>query len=58
MGLHQQSALRPFWDGLTDEFGQESQRTMMIADNTVTCSDGMEQVEENLERWRYWTAKK
>lgn len=47
--LHQRSALRPFQDRLTDEFGQESPWTMMIADDTVTCSDSSEQVEENLD---------
>lgn len=45
--LHQRSALRPFQDRLTDEFGQESPWTMMIADDTGTCSDSREQVEEN-----------
>lgn len=55
VGLHQRSPLRPFQDRLTDEFGQESPWTTMIADDTVTCSDSREQVEENLD-FKYLTS--
>ncbi|GLD52571.1 myosin-IIIa-like protein [Lates japonicus] len=40
-------------DRLTDEVRQESPWTMMFADDIVICSESREQVEENLERWRY-----
>ena len=58
VGLHQGSALSPFlfammMDRLTDEVRQESQWTMMFADDIVICSERKEQVERSLERWRY-----
>ncbi|KAK3570154.1 hypothetical protein QTP86_012696 [Hemibagrus guttatus] len=56
--LHQGSALSPFlfaivMDQLSEEVRQESPRTMMFADDIVICSESREQVEENLERWRF-----
>ncbi|KAK3511623.1 hypothetical protein QTP70_013577 [Hemibagrus guttatus] len=58
VGLHQGSALSPFlfaivMDQLSEELRQESPWTMMFADDIVICSESMEQVEENLERWRF-----
>ncbi|KAK3553332.1 hypothetical protein QTP70_000849 [Hemibagrus guttatus] len=58
MGLHQGSALSPFlfaivMDQLFEEVRQESPWIMMFADDIVICSESMEQVEENLERWRF-----
>ncbi|KAK3570020.1 hypothetical protein QTP86_009157 [Hemibagrus guttatus] len=58
VGLHQRSALSPFlfaivMDQLSEEVRQESPWTMMFADNIVICSESREQVEENLERWRF-----
>ncbi|KAK3514971.1 hypothetical protein QTP70_000740 [Hemibagrus guttatus] len=58
VGLHQGSALRPFlfaivMDQLSEEVRQESPWTMMFADDIVICSESREQVEENLERWRF-----
>ncbi|KAK3573586.1 hypothetical protein QTP86_028798 [Hemibagrus guttatus] len=58
VGLHQGSALSPFlfaivMDQLSEEVRQESPWTMMLADDIVICSDSREQVEENLERWRF-----
>ncbi|KAK3561048.1 hypothetical protein QTP86_026390 [Hemibagrus guttatus] len=58
VGLHQGSALSPFlfaivMDQLSEEVRQESPWTMMFADDIVICSDSREQVEENLERWRF-----
>ncbi|MCI4382174.1 hypothetical protein PGIGA_G00260740 [Pangasianodon gigas] len=58
VGLHQGSALSPFlfamvMDQLSEEVRQESPRTMMFADDIVICSESREQVEENLERWRF-----
>ncbi|KAK3542731.1 hypothetical protein QTP70_000088 [Hemibagrus guttatus] len=58
VGLHQGSALSPFlfvmvMDQLSEEVRQESPWTMMLADDIVICSESREQVEENLERWRF-----
>ncbi|KAK3518215.1 hypothetical protein QTP70_033908 [Hemibagrus guttatus] len=58
MGLHQGSPLSPFlfaivMDQLSEEVRQESPWTMMFADDIVICSESREQVEENLERWRF-----
>ncbi|KAK3508820.1 hypothetical protein QTP70_009611 [Hemibagrus guttatus] len=40
-------------DHLSEEVRQESPWTMMFADDIVICSESREQVEENLERWRF-----
>ncbi|KAK3566597.1 hypothetical protein QTP86_001084 [Hemibagrus guttatus] len=58
VGLHQGSALSPFlfamvMDQLSEEVRQESPCTMMFADDIVICGESREQVEENLERWRF-----
>ncbi|KAK3524879.1 hypothetical protein QTP86_011079 [Hemibagrus guttatus] len=58
VGLHQGSALSPFlfamvMDQMSEEVRQESPWTMMFADDIVICSESREQVEENLERWRF-----
>ncbi|KAK3527096.1 hypothetical protein QTP86_010830 [Hemibagrus guttatus] len=58
VGLHQGSALSPFlfaivMDQLSEEVRQESPWTMMFADDIVIYSESREQVEENLERWRF-----
>ncbi|KAK3526577.1 hypothetical protein QTP70_030714, partial [Hemibagrus guttatus] len=58
VGLHQGSALSPFlfaivMDQFSEEVRQESPWTMMFADDIVICSESREQVEENLERWRF-----
>ncbi|KAK3566480.1 hypothetical protein QTP86_034056, partial [Hemibagrus guttatus] len=58
VGLHQGSALSPFlfvivMDQLSEEVRQESPWTMMFPDDIVICSESREQVEENLEKWRF-----
>ncbi|KAK3545481.1 hypothetical protein QTP70_007726 [Hemibagrus guttatus] len=58
VGLHQGSALSPFlfaivMNQLSEEVRQESPWTMMFVDDIVICSESREQVEENLERWRF-----
>ncbi|KAK3516157.1 hypothetical protein QTP70_005397 [Hemibagrus guttatus] len=58
VGLYQGSALSPFLfaivtDQLSEEVRQESPWTMMFADDIVICSESREQVQENLERWRF-----
>ncbi|KAK3570337.1 hypothetical protein QTP86_017152 [Hemibagrus guttatus] len=58
VGLHQGSALSPFlfaivMDQLSEEVRQESPWTMTVEDGSVICSESREQVEENLERWRF-----
>ncbi|KAK3511524.1 hypothetical protein QTP70_008976 [Hemibagrus guttatus] len=58
VGLHQGSALSPFlfaivMDQLSEEVRQESPWTMIFADDIVICSESRDQVEENLERWRF-----
>ncbi|KAK3525592.1 hypothetical protein QTP70_000436 [Hemibagrus guttatus] len=40
-------------DQLSEEVRQESPWTMMLADDIVICSESREQVEENLERWKF-----
>ncbi|KAK3521825.1 hypothetical protein QTP70_018561 [Hemibagrus guttatus] len=63
VGLHQGSALSPFlfamvMDQLSEEVRQESPWTMMFADDIVICSESREQVEENLESWRFALEKR
>ncbi|KAK3575071.1 hypothetical protein QTP86_019752, partial [Hemibagrus guttatus] len=58
VGLHQGPALSPFlfamvMDQLSEEVIQKSPWTMMFAGDIVICSESREQVEENLERWRF-----
>ncbi|KAK3508105.1 hypothetical protein QTP70_014276 [Hemibagrus guttatus] len=58
VGLHQGSALSPFlfamvMDQLSEEVRQESPCTIMLADDIVICSESREQVEVNLERWKF-----
>ncbi|KAK3565615.1 hypothetical protein QTP86_012939 [Hemibagrus guttatus] len=58
VGLHQGSALSPFlfaivMDQLSEEVRQESPCTLIFAIDIVICSESREQVEENLERWRF-----
>ncbi|KAK3513905.1 hypothetical protein QTP70_032851 [Hemibagrus guttatus] len=58
VGLHQGSALSPFlfaivMDQLSEEVRQESPWTTRFAHDIVICSESREQVEENLERWRF-----
>ena len=40
-------------DRLTDKVRQEASWTMMFVDEITICSESREQVEENLEKWRY-----
>ncbi|KAK3525884.1 hypothetical protein QTP70_010940 [Hemibagrus guttatus] len=40
-------------DQFSEEVRQESLWTMMFADDIVICSESREQVEENLERWKF-----
>ncbi|KAK3507345.1 hypothetical protein QTP70_014832 [Hemibagrus guttatus] len=40
-------------DQLSEEVRQESPWTMMFAVDIVLCSESREQVEQNLERWRF-----
>ncbi|KAK3548861.1 hypothetical protein QTP70_021282 [Hemibagrus guttatus] len=40
-------------DQLSEEVRQESPWTMMFADDIVICSESREQVEENVESWRF-----
>ncbi|KAK3548966.1 hypothetical protein QTP70_022654, partial [Hemibagrus guttatus] len=40
-------------DQLSEEVRQESPWTMMFADDIVICSESREQMEENLEKWRF-----
>ncbi|KAK3537241.1 hypothetical protein QTP70_003986 [Hemibagrus guttatus] len=40
-------------DQLSEEVRQESPCTVMFADDIVICSESREQVEENLEMWRF-----
>ncbi|KAK3555905.1 hypothetical protein QTP86_029782, partial [Hemibagrus guttatus] len=52
------SALSPIlfaivMDQLSEEVRQESPWTMMFVDDIIICSESREQVEENLERWRF-----
>ncbi|KAK3569875.1 hypothetical protein QTP86_006750 [Hemibagrus guttatus] len=63
VGLHQGSAPSPFlftivMDQLSEEVRQESPWTMMFADDIVIYSESREQVEENLERWRFALEKR
>ena len=58
MRLLQGSSLSPFvfvmvMDRLTDEFRQTSLWTMMFADDIMIPSQRSEQMEINLESWRY-----
>ncbi|KAK3523360.1 hypothetical protein QTP86_029867 [Hemibagrus guttatus] len=56
VGLHQRSANFLFailMDQLSEDVRQESPWIMMFADDIVICSESREQVEENLERWRF-----
>ncbi len=58
VGLHQGSALSPLlfaivMDRLTDEVRQISPRSMMFADDVVICCESREEVETELEKWRY-----
>ncbi|KAK3539458.1 hypothetical protein QTP70_008492 [Hemibagrus guttatus] len=58
VGLHQGLAMSPFMfamvmDQLSEEVRQESPCTILFADDIVICSESREQVEENLERWRF-----
>ena len=63
VGLHQASALSPFlfamvMDRLTDEVRQASLWTIMFADDSVIYCESRQQMEQNLERWRYVLERK
>ena len=45
-------------DKLTDEVRQEFPPTMMFSDDIVMCNENNEQVEENLEGWKYALEKR
>ncbi|KAK3558090.1 hypothetical protein QTP86_009450 [Hemibagrus guttatus] len=47
------SGVERMMDQLSEEVRQESPWIMMFADDIVICSESREQVEENLERWRF-----
>ena len=55
VGLHQGSALSPFFavimDRLTDEVRREPPWTMLFADDIVICEETREEVERRLESW-------
>ncbi|KAK3570549.1 hypothetical protein QTP86_022085 [Hemibagrus guttatus] len=54
VGLHQGSALSPFLFALVmDQLSEEVREELMFADDIVICSESRDQVEENLERWRF-----
>lgn len=58
VGLHRGQTLRPFffyllWDKLIGEVRHEAPWTVMFADDSVDRGECREQVEENLERWRF-----
>ena len=57
VGLHQRSPLSPLlfiiiMDALTEEAGTKPPWAMLFADNLVLVSETVEEVEEELERWR------
>ncbi|KAK3524718.1 hypothetical protein QTP86_001217 [Hemibagrus guttatus] len=51
--MYERSRTVGVMDQLSEEVRQESPWTMMFADDIVICSESREQVEENLERWRF-----
>nr|XP_027231203.1 uncharacterized protein LOC113822869 [Penaeus vannamei] len=58
VGLHKGSTSSPLLlamakDRLTDEIRRESPWTMVFANNIVLSGESREEVEEELERWRY-----
>jgi len=63
VGLHQGSTLSPFLfamvvDRLTDEIIRGFPWTMMFVNDFVLCGESREEVEEELERWRYALERK